>query len=436
MDFIPLGEILTESKEESLNPNPDNRIRVRLNVEGVEKRPLMKDKKGATKYYSRKAGQFIYGKQNLFKGAFGIVPEELDGFESSSDLPAFNVATICDPKWLFYYLKQNSHYKDLVKYATGTGSRRIQPKKLFEEKIPLPSLEQQQILIRKIESHELDFSIIFKNINHDFVNIIKLRQAILQEAIQGKIVSQNPNDELASILLNKIKKEKEELIKEKKIRKEKPLLEINYDGLPFEIPKNWMWVRLGEITTIKGGKRIPKGSQLSRTPTDHIYIRVSDMKNGTIDDSDLHYISDEIYQKIKSYLIKKEDIYLTIVGATIGKLGIVPEKFDNMNLTENAARIILYKTNQLYMKHVLNSNFIQNQFVNKTKQVGVQKMALQRVKSTIFPLPPLEEQKRIVAKVEELMKLCDELEEKTKENQKKSELLMDAILREAFHYEA
>lgn len=92
---VKLGSLLTESKIVSESPNPNNRIRVKLNVLGIEKRPVTKDKKGATRYFIRKAGQFIYGKQNLHKGAFGIVPEELDGYESSLDIPAFDVDDCC-----------------------------------------------------------------------------------------------------------------------------------------------------------------------------------------------------------------------------------------------------------------------------------------------------------------------------------------------------
>jgi len=88
---VKLGSLLTESKILSENPDTDKRLRVRLNMLGVEKRPKTNDKEGATKYYKRKAGQFIYGKQNLHKGAFGIIPHELDGFESSLDIPAFDV---------------------------------------------------------------------------------------------------------------------------------------------------------------------------------------------------------------------------------------------------------------------------------------------------------------------------------------------------------
>ena len=104
----------------------------------------------------------------------------------------------------------------------------------------------------------------------------RLRKSILQEAIQGRLVPQDPNDEPASVLLEKIREEKKQLVKEGKLKKkdleEKPISE---DEIPFEIPDSWEWCKLGTITTVLGGKRIPAGRKLSQEKTDHIYIRVS-----------------------------------------------------------------------------------------------------------------------------------------------------------------
>ena len=146
----------------------------------------------------------------------------------------------------------------------------------------------------------------------------QLKNSILQWAIQGKLVSQDPNDEPASVLLERIRAEKAKLVKEKKIKKDKNE-SIIYRGednsyyekfiatgevkcideeIPFEIPQGWEWERLGNITTIKGGKRIPVGMNLSTIDTGHKYIRVADMKNHSIKNDDIHYITDEIYEKI------------------------------------------------------------------------------------------------------------------------------------------
>ena len=239
-------------------------------------------------------------------------------------------------------------------------------------------------------------------------SIDALKQTILQLAVMGKLVKQDPNDEPASELLKRIAAEKDALVKAGKIKKQKPLPPISDDEKPFELPEGWVWARLGSILEIKGGKRVSNGYQLLKSPTPYIYIRVSDFKNESIDDSDLHYIDEKMRNLISRYVISKDDIYMTIVGATIGKCGIVPDKFDNMNLTENAARLILPKCfSKIFVLKCLTSDFCQKQFLDNTKQVGVQKMALNRLSSSIIPIPPAHEQSLIASKVEELMALCD-----------------------------
>lgn len=238
-----------------------------------------------------------------------------------------------------------------------------------------------------------------------------LRNSILMMAVQGKLVEQNPHDEPAGVLLEKIRAKKEELIKQKKIKKENPLPEIKEEEKVFDLPENWEWVRLGEVITIRGGKRLPAGATLTTDKTDHIYIRVTDMKNNSIDSNDLHYITDNVYEKIKNYIITQDDLYIVIVGSTIGKVGIVPILFDNMNLTENAARLTPYKVDKKYLLTLLSSLFLQNQFFEKTKQVGQPKLALTRLKAAIIPLPPVAEQQRIINKLEELMPQIDKYEQ-------------------------
>ncbi|STY71448.1 Type I restriction enzyme EcoKI specificity protein [Megamonas hypermegale] len=246
----------------------------------------------------------------------------------------------------------------------------------------------------------------------------KLRKSVLQSAIQGKLTEQLATDDKVEDLLQAIKEEKELLIKEKKIKKQKTLPEITEEEIPFEIPENWKWVRLGEITSIKGGKRIPVGKKLTTVNTGYKYIRVADMKNGTVIDTDIHYIDEEIYKKISSYTISKNDVYITCAG-TIGRIGIVPDFFDGANLTENADKIILYFINKLWLCYALNSEAIQNQIRNVTTKVGQPKLAIKRIENMIIPLPPLAEQKRIVEKLDNVLANIDEL----KANEEKLSIL-------------
>lgn len=279
--------------------------------------------------------------------------------------------------------------------------------------IPLPPLAEQERIVAKIE--ELmplveEYGEVEKrltSLNAEFPD--KLRKSILQQAVQGKLTERDPSDEPATELLKRIRAEKVKLIAEGKIKKEKPLPAITDEEKPFDIPNTWEWVRLDDLVSIRGGKRMPKGRELITTPTDHIYVRVTDMQNGTIQSNDLHYVPNDVFPSISRYIIEKNDIYIVIVGSTIGKTGLVPDMFDGMNLTENAARLTSILVNKKYLYYSLSSNIVQIQLFDKTKQVGQPKLAIVRLRSAVIPLPPLAEQERIVAHVEKLLAVCDEL---------------------------
>ena len=250
----------------------------------------------------------------------------------------------------------------------------------------------------------------------------QLRKSILQQAIQGKLVPQDPNDEPASVLLERIREEKARLVEEKKIKKEKNPSVIfrgednSYyekftlsgevkcieEEIPFEIPNGWEWCRLGDITSITGGKRVPVGYSLTNQNTGYKYIRVADMKQYSVRNNDVHYISKEIYSLIKNYTISKDDLYITVAG-TIGVVGEIPIEFDGANLTENANKIVFTQLNKKCLMYLLSSDYVQTQIKNCTTKVGQPKLAIIRIQNFLLPIPPLKEQQRIVEKIEELI---------------------------------
>lgn len=238
----------------------------------------------------------------------------------------------------------------------------------------------------------------------------ELKNSILQLAIQGKLVEQRPEEGTAEELFTQIQQEKKRLIAEKKIKKEKPLPEITEDEKPFDIPESWKWVKLGEIVTVLGGKRIPAGRQLTTENTGYKYIRVSDMKDGTVLTDGLLYIPSDIFPSIARYIIHKEDVYITVAG-TIGRVGKIPEEIDGANLTENADRLVFSMLEQNWLIKCLESNIVQSQIANVTTKVGQPKLAIKRIQKLIIPLPPFAEQKRIVAKFEELLPYIDRYEQ-------------------------
>ena len=164
------------------------------------------------------------------------------------------------------------------------------------------------------------------------------------------------------------------------------------------VDPEWPVVTIGDCCTVRGGKRLPKGEQLSTQSTSHPYIRVSDFKDQTVDLTNLRFVPEKLYERIARYTISSSDVYISIAG-TIGMMGTIPESLDGANLTENAARLSF--DHSLLDKHFLvaigNSETIQSQMRSLTHAVGVPKLALERIKTIRFPLPSIDTQRAIVA---------------------------------------
>lgn len=264
----------------------------------------------------------------------------------------------------------------------------------------------------------------FGNWFDDLAAVKHLRATILQLAVQGKLVAQDPSDEPASELL------KRTYIEKKKIVGTKSNITDFYIKSHAELPPGWVLTLIETLGLIRGGKRIPKSYGFSENPTNHVYIRVTDMKGGAINLTNLKYISEEVFAQIKNYTISKNDVYVTIAG-TIGECGKVPDELDGMNLTENAAKISPYTKDLIcndYLILAIQSDYIQKQFKLSTNQQAQPKLALNKIASTVIPFPPLAEQKRIVAKVDELMILCDQLEAHITHTQTLNTHLMDSLI--------
>ena len=310
-----------------------------------------------------------------------------------------------DETYLYYYLQSPSFISVFKSNTTGIiGGVSINTLKGLLFAIP-PSSEQHRIVkkllllspfIAEYNEYEQAESLL----NEELPTM--LRKSILQYAIQGKLVPQDPTDEPASVLLERIRNEREKANggKKSKAKTESYIFKNSDDNsyYPFDIPKSWEWVCIGDIADIKGGKRIPAGRTLEKTDNGHIYIRVTDMKNMTIQPTALRYVPLDIVPLISKYTISKDDLYLTIAG-TIGAVGIVPKEFDGMNLTENAVKITNIPICKEYLMWAIASTFVQEQFMDKTNQVAQPKLAIERIQSSYIPLPPIKEQIRIATRL-------------------------------------
>lgn len=379
---VSLGDLLTESKIESTKPDSSNRIRVKLNLGGIEKRPSLNEKKGATKYFIRKSGQFIYGKQNLHKGAFGIIPLELDGYESSSDLPAFDIDDRCFPEWILYFFKQGDFFIRLSSLAKGVGSKRINPSQLFNLKISLPPKEDQREILDAVKTFEVDSIHLKIELNKQIGLLKNIKSSFLNESLDGIHTT-------------------EYRLKKSQGRKGKN----DFSNLN-EIPIDWKKVKLGEYVHCERGRfsarprNDPKffnGSipyiQIGDLPTDGGYIM---RHNQTLNELGLTV----------SKLFPKNTIAIAIVGATIGNTGILNYEMcfpDSLVGIKPSAHF--------------NTNFIEY-FLRSKKEYfralaysggGQPNIKLPNITSCDLLLPPIQEQKLIVDKINSVFSKCDEL---------------------------
>jgi type I restriction enzyme, S subunit len=182
-----LSDVFEESKiAGDENSSADKRITVRLNLKGIEKREFKgTEAEHATYFFKRKAGQFIYGKQNLHKGAFGIIPKELDGYESSSDIPTFDFKSGYDPKYILYYFSRPSFYEKLEDISTGTGSKRIQPKELFKVKIYAPPIKEQLKIVSILDTAKAEL----QHYQQKLAQLQLQKKGLMQLLLTGKIIT-------------------------------------------------------------------------------------------------------------------------------------------------------------------------------------------------------------------------------------------------------
>ncbi len=311
--------------------------------------------------------------------------------------------------YIFYMLLTYKHI--FVKQATGTTFVAVTGEIVKNQVIPLPPLAEQQRIVDKIEgllplveqygTAELEL----RKLNTKFPE--RLKKSVLQYAVQGKLVPQNLNDEPASILLEKIKAEKKQLIKDKIFKQDKPLLEIKEDEIPFEIPDSWVWCRLGDIAN-----KLTDGTHYTPKYTEEgiPFLSVKDMSSGKLDFRSTRHISPEEHKILFSRCNPEiGDLLLTKVGTT--GIPIIVDTDKEFSLFVSVA-LIKFNTkliNSKFLVHLINSPLVQNQCTNATRGVGNKNWVMRDIANTLIALPPLSEQKLIVEKVEEVLSYCDKL---------------------------
>lgn len=177
-------DFLIESKIEGID-DINKRLTVKLNLKGITVRESKTiEIEGATKQFIRKTGQFIYGKQNLHKGAFGIIPKELDGYLTSSDIPSFDFKGGIEPKWFYYYFARKLFYEKLENLSTGTGSKRISPKEFLNIKIIVPEFKEQHKIVCLLEKFDEKIN----GISNQIVQMNMFKKSLLQQMFVVQLI--------------------------------------------------------------------------------------------------------------------------------------------------------------------------------------------------------------------------------------------------------
>ena len=312
------------------------------------------------------------------------------------------------PQLFVYFILSPQFQQQLLDNCTGTTAKGIKAEKLKHFLIPLPPLAEQKRIVAKIEEilpyidrYEQAWSKL-EEFNKRFPS--DMQKSILQMAIQGKLVEQRPEEGTGEELYQQIQEEKKKLIAEGKIKKEKPLPEITEEEIPFEIPESWKWVKVGNVIDVRDGthdtpKYVSEGIPL---------VTSKNLVGGRIDFETTKLISYEDAQAINMRsAVDNGDILFAMIG-TIGNPVLVQK--DREFSIKNMALFKSINYDLLNMQYFLLFLNQEQSSMKKKASGGVQSfVSLKFLRNYLFPLPPLDEQKRIVAKLEELLPLCERL---------------------------
>ena len=313
------------------------------------------------------------------------------------------------PEYMKHFMESQLYWEQLRNGTIATAQPNCNGQTLSKMILPLPPLAEQKRIVAKIEEllplidrYEEAWTKL-EEFNKRFPG--DMQKSLLQMAIQGKLVEQRPEEGTGEELYTKIQAEKQALIKSGKIKKDKTLPEITDDEKPFDIPESWKWVRWGALSeSIQYGFNAP-AKEKGRIRM----VRISDIQDGNVLWDTVPFC-DIAENDIETYLLGKNDILFARTGGTVGKSFLVKEvPYESVY----AGYLIRTRYSSLlcpeYMKHFMESQLYWEQLRNGTIATAQPNCNGQTLSKMILPLPPLAEQKRIVAKLEQLLPLCERL---------------------------
>lgn len=412
---MKLGDVI-KNREGRYKPNdPTIAGLKRIDKINFSGQIFLSDKGSNTDMILIKKGDLVISGINVEKGALAVYEGEEDILATIHYSSYIFDTTKIDIDFLKVFLRSPDFIQLLKEQVPGGIKTEIKPKHILPLEVYFPETtkEQKAIALHFFEK-EAKFNQLNEHISYQLTQLENLNQAILQEAVQGKLVKQDPKDEPASELLKRIKTEKT-----KSGKKEKSLPPIKPDEIPFDIPENWVWCRLGEIIELISGQDLKPSEYNSKNNGIPYITGASHFINGKLEISR--------WTPSPKSISNLGDLLITCKG-TIGSMA-----FNDIGELHIARQIMAirnsYNTNIYFIKYFLSQHIERLLEMAKSLIPGISRDNILTIK---FPLPPLSEQKRIVAEIEKQLDKTKQLKEHITQNQQATEQLLKALLHQAF----
>ncbi len=258
-----------------------------------------------------------------------------------------------------------------------------------------------------------------------------LEQTLLQLAVRGLLVPQDPTDEPASALLQRIRAEKDRLIATGQIKRDKPLPPITDEEKPFELPVGWEWVRLSALLQKIGAGSTPLGGREVYVPSGVKFLRSQNVWDEGLRLDGVAFIKPETHAKMAGTVVVANDLLFNITGASIGRCAVVPSDFDEANVSQHVTiiRAVLPELNA-FLHKVLVSRHVQQTVMDVQVGVSREGLSIAKLGQFLIPVPPLAEQSRIVTRITALRRLCADLRQRLAERQSVQARLAEALVQE------
>jgi len=405
-------------------------------------------------------------------GRINIYRDELNEFKkvvADSHVTVVRLTGLCND-YVLNFLISPSVQHHIEESASGTTNQiELNTSTVINQIFPLPPLAEQRRIVAKVDrlmarcdeleklrgdrnqkritihtaaldrllnaKESNDFSTAWRFITQHFgelysvkENVAELRKAILQLAVMGKLVPQDPTDEPASELLKAIEAEKQRLVKKGKIKAQKPLPKISQEEIPYALPEGWKWVRMDDLCIgITSGSTPPNNifSDKEGIP----FLKVYNIRNQKIDfQYKPQFINEEYHLKSKRSCLNPGDVIMNIVGPPLGKVAIIPNHFPEYNCNQAIVffRPVIKSLNEYLYLYLLSGKFLDK--IELIGTAGQDNISVTKSRSILIPLAPLSEQLRIIKKTGFLMDLCDRLEKQIDAATSKRTELLKALM--------